>query len=99
DDRTFGPILFSQYTLSGGTLKMTVQMPPIGPQDSQIVGLQLPRGDKGELVAESKIHPTARTATFRIENWDDKLDVPYSLVYALTETSGKSSNYFYNGAI
>src|SRR5207248_7395252 len=35
DDRAFGPILFSQYTLSGGTLKLTAQMPPLGADDSQ----------------------------------------------------------------
>src|SRR5262245_28781364 len=43
DDRAFGPILFNQYTLSGGVLKMTAQMPPLGPNDPQSVQLELLR--------------------------------------------------------
>ncbi len=42
DERAFGPILFSQYTLSGGTLKMTAQMPPLGSDDTQEVRLEDP---------------------------------------------------------
>ncbi len=42
-EQTFGPILYAMYTLSRGTMKMTVQMPPVGSEDSQIVLLQVPR--------------------------------------------------------
>ena len=52
DDRAFGPILFTQYTLSGGVLKMTAQMPPLGAQDSQTVRLQVRKG--GELVHDRR---------------------------------------------
>lgn len=56
-------------------------MPPIGEQDSQTVRLQLKEGNDWKTVGEEPIHPQARTATFRIENWDASKDVPYRLVY------------------
>ena len=31
DDRAFGPILFTQYTLSRRVMKLTAQMAPVGP--------------------------------------------------------------------
>ena len=81
DNHAFGPILFSQYTLSGGVLKMTAQMPPLGKEDARSVRLQVARGDAWETIAESTIHPEARTATFRVETWDDSRDIPYRLAY------------------
>ena len=65
-DRAFGPILFSEYTLSGGVMKLTAQMPPLGGQDSHSVRLQIRKGARWSTIGESKIHPDARTATFRI---------------------------------
>ena len=84
DDRAFGPILFSQYTLSRKTLKLTAQMPPIGDQDSRAVRLQVRKGGRWADIAEAAIHPEARTATFRVEGWDDSRDTPYRLAYDLT---------------
>jgi phosphodiesterase/alkaline phosphatase D-like protein len=81
DDRAFGPILFNHYTLSGGTLKMTAQMPPLGAKDSQTVLLEVQRGGRWITLAEAPIQAEARTATFRIENWDGKANVPYRLLY------------------
>lgn len=40
--QTFGPILYSMYTLSRDVMKLTAQMPPVGPQESQSVELQVP---------------------------------------------------------
>ncbi|MBL8828611.1 MAG: alkaline phosphatase D family protein [Planctomycetaceae bacterium] len=53
-------------------------MPPLGTQDSQQVTLIA-----GSHTATASIHPEARTATFRIENWSSSTDVPYRLEYAL----------------
>lgn len=89
DYMTFGPILFSQYTLSGGVVKLTAQMPPMGEKDSQVVKLELKRGDEWKAAGEAKIHPQARTATFRLENWDATQDVPYRLSYQLRFADGR----------
>ena len=80
-DRVFGPILFSQHSLSRGVMKMTAQMPPIGKGDAQRVRLETHTDGAWKKIAEAKIHPLARTATFRVENWEDTRNVPYRLVY------------------
>lgn len=80
-DRTFGPILWSQYTLSDRTLKMNVQMPPIGQGDAQSVTLETDLGHGWQHAADAPIDPDARTALFRIENWPSEKDVPYRVVY------------------
>ncbi len=99
DDHAFGPILFNQYTLSGGTLKMTAQMPPIGDQDSQSVRLEVQRGGQWSAIGEAKIDPIAGTTTFRIEKWDATRDVPYRLAYTLREKSGETREHHLRGTI
>ena len=98
-DRGFGPILFSQYTLSRDVLKLTAQMPPVGSQDSQAVQLELERDGKWEQAAESPIHPEARTASFRIEDWDSTLDVAYRLRYALKSNDGTATEHAWTGTV
>ncbi len=48
-EQSFGPILYSMYTLSRGVMKMTAQMPPLGPEESQSVELQVPLAIAEEL--------------------------------------------------
>lgn len=98
-DRSFGPVLFSQYTLSRGIMKMTAQMPPIGDSDGQTVKFQVRKGDQWEDVQEESIDPLARTATFKIENWSYKKDVPYRLEYRLNAGKGDLEPYYYEGVI
>jgi alkaline phosphatase D len=90
EKQTYGPILFSQYALSKGVLKLTAQMPPIGAEDSQTVRLELKKGNVWKPAGEEKIHPQARTATFRMENWDSSKEVPYRLLYVL-KSRGQST--------
>ena len=99
DDRAFGPILFSQYTLSRGVMKLTAQMPPLGVQDSQGVRLQVLRGERWFTIGESKIHPDARTATFRIPKWNDRNDVRYRLAYTLAFKDGRRNERFWDGIV
>ncbi|MBX7208563.1 MAG: alkaline phosphatase D family protein [Verrucomicrobiaceae bacterium] len=99
DEMAYGPILFSQYTLSGGVVKLTAQMPPMGDKDSQTLKLELQRGGDWKEVAEEKIHPQARTATFRLEQWDAAQDVPYRLVYALRFADGTEQPWKWSGLI
>lgn len=83
--RAYGPILFSQYTLSRGVLKMTAQMPPLGEQDSPVVRLELKRDGRWQLVGESSIDADARSATFRVDDWPADRQVPYRLRYDLRD--------------
>jgi len=88
DDRRFGPILFSMYTLSRGTLEMTAQMPPLGLSDGSTVDLEI-RDSEGawKRIASARIDPLARTATLRVEGWDATRDIPYRLVHELASPS------------
>jgi hypothetical protein len=99
DDRTFGPILFGQYTIHGGTLKLTAQMPPLGANDSQAVRLLLDRGNGWQPAGEAPIDPQSRTAHFRVEGWDDSKDTPYRLAYGLKKTDGSTSEDTFDGLI
>jgi len=100
DERAFGPVLFSQYTLSGGVLKMTAQMPPVGAQDGKTVSLQVDGNNDGnwKTVAVAPIDPHARTATLRVEGWDASRPWAYRLWYELRGRRGPIS-YFRTGTI
>jgi alkaline phosphatase D len=99
DDHAFGPILFSQYSLSGGVMKLTAQMPPLGAQDSQTVRLHIRKGAAWSTIGESTIHPAARTASFRIPKWNDRADVPYRVAYTHTFRNGRSEERFWEGTV
>jgi alkaline phosphatase D len=98
-ERAFGPILFSQYTLSEGVMKLTAQMPPLGPQDTPTVRLQLRQGEKWTTAAESHLHPASRTASFRIERWDATKPVPYRVAYELRFADGTREECFWTGTV
>jgi len=100
DDRAFGPILFTQYTLSRKVLKVTAQMPPVGSRDTQIVRLEIERSPgKWSERARVPIDGLARTATFRVPDWDDSRDHPYRVVYALADRWGAVVDHVFPGTI
>ncbi len=98
-DHAFGPILWAQHTLSRGVLKLTAQMPPLGEKDAKTVRLEVDRGERWTEVARAGIHPLARTATFRVADWDASRAWPYRVVYGLREAHGKTRDYVYMGTI
>ncbi len=81
-DRAFGPILWTMYTLSRNVLKLTAQMAPVGERSEQ-VHLQLLRNGQWQTAASSKIDPLARTATFRLPNWNASADAKYRVTYKM----------------
>ena len=98
-ERIFGPVMFTQYTLSRGILKMTAQMPPVGNKDDEKVRLEIERDGKWESIAEAPIDPNSRTAHFRIEDWDGTKDTPYRLLYAIWSKGNTLKPYDYEGVI
>jgi alkaline phosphatase D len=98
-ERAFGPILWSQYTLSKGVLKMTAQMPPLGVEDTPGVELQVREGGQWKTIDEELIHTLARTATFRVANWDATKDVRYRLFYSLKGKGGKAEPHYWEGTV
>jgi hypothetical protein len=80
-ERAFGPVLWTQYTISRGVLKLSAQFPPLGPADAKEATLQVRRGDVWTDAARASIDPMARTAVFRIAPWDGADDVPCRVTY------------------
>jgi len=96
---SFGPILWTMYTLSRGTLKLTVQMPPLGKDDNKVLSMHLNKNNSWELVDEQMISDDARIASFRIEDWDASKEVSYRIIYNEITKDGKSEENFYDGVI
>ena len=99
DDRKFGPILFAQHTLSNNSLKMTAQLPPIGKEDGEFVQLQIKKNGNWKTIEKSRIDSLARTARFKVENWNTQKDIPYRLVYELVSVNDELKEYYYEGTI
>ncbi|QOV88598.1 alkaline phosphatase D family protein [Humisphaera borealis] len=99
-DQTFGPILWTTYTLHERSLKLTAQMPAIGSDDTQTVRLEI-KGKSGqwEKIADSKIEADARLALFRVEKWDASRDIPYRVAYDLKWKDGKTEPHVWEGTI
>ncbi len=97
--RVFGPVLFAQYTLSRGVLKMTAQMPPLGDNDANEVDLELFKDGEWGKFGSATIDPMSRTATFKIENWDNSKDINYRLMYNLNLGKKGNIRHMYDGTI
>ncbi len=94
-DHAFGPILFTQYTLSRGNLKITAQMAPVN-VDQEKVKFQINQGGVWNTLSESAIDPDARTATFAFKNWDITKDIPYRIAYHLNDYN---NTFYWEGNI
>lgn len=92
-DNSFGPVLWSMYTLSKGALNMVAQMPPVGAGDTQEVHLFLKTGNQWKKAAAATIDKAAYTAHFHLQDWKQAVDMPYQLRY----TNGKA--HVYDGMI
>ncbi|MEE2906858.1 MAG: alkaline phosphatase D family protein, partial [Planctomycetota bacterium] len=79
--QTFGPILSAMYTVDDGVLKMTAQMPPLGPDDEHTAVLEIKRDRVWEEVSRGTLEPDSATIGFRVEDWDASRSIPYRIVY------------------
>lgn len=98
-ERKFGPILFTQYTMSFGIVTLTAQMAPVGNEDDKDVFIDLNIDGKWLENGVAKIDALSRTARFELDNWSYDQDIPYRVRYTCY-TSGKNKNEFiYEGTI
>ena len=81
-DQTFGPILWTQYTLSRETLKLAAHFPPLGDEDEWTARLQTRRGTRWATIASAAIERLSRAAIFRVDGWDASRDAEYRVAYA-----------------
>jgi alkaline phosphatase D len=99
EERAFGPILFALYTLSRGTLKLSVQFPPLGNAPNQ-VPLQVSNGgNRWKTIGTSEIDSDAWNAVFRIPSWNATRDYPYRVLYDMPDAGGKLQQHVFEGTI
>ena len=89
-DRTYGPILWTQHTLSNDIMKMSAQFVPVG-DDNREVSLSL----DGSVVQNTTIDKEGNNALFRIENWDSSKAHDYVVSYK----NRKGETITYKGTI
>lgn len=96
-DRNLGPIVTVMYTLSRGTLKLTVQFMPLSDLENKEVELYFQSSGNWEHAGTSALLQPSYTAPFRIENWKHEIDVPFRVEYLLNRK--KDKKYFLEGII
>jgi alkaline phosphatase D len=82
-NNSFGPVLWTMYTISRSKVKITAQLPPVGKKDSQNVELHLFKNNAWEKVQTATIETDSYTAHFVLDNWDTKNEVSYKVLYKL----------------
>ncbi len=98
-ERAFGPVLFTQYTLSKEILKLTAQLPPVGKDDDHAVIFQIKKNNKWKSFPEVTLDTLSRTATFKIKIRNTKIDMPYRVKYRLLSSGNRLKDYYYEGVI
>jgi hypothetical protein len=102
DDRTFGPILFTHYTLSRRVMKLTAQMAPVGAAEPSEVTLSVrAKGGDGSWRAAGRaaIDSMSRTATFRLADWNDAIDHEYRVAYESRDKTDRTATAIFGGVI
>lgn len=89
EDRSFGPILWTQYTLSEKRLRLQAQFAPLKRTDRE-AELWI----SGKLVATSPVDLPSRTATFTVDDWDGTKTEPYQVRFMW-----RHQRYEWNGKI
>ncbi len=97
-ERTFGPIFFTQHTLSRGSLKLTAQLPPVG-ADGVVAHLDLFDGESWSPVATAQRDPLACTATFRVEGYARTKPTRYRVRFELSAGRKSPKTFTYEGTI
>ncbi len=88
DEQTYGPILWSQYTLHRNTLKLMAFFTPMEGEANHLAELQVRSGPDWKTVAESEIDSLSSTALFRVEDWDSDVDQDYRVAFSWNSIAG-----------
>jgi len=96
--RTFGPIMFAQYTLHEGTLKLTAQLAPVDDIPGLRAGLETRvRGGTWVERSAATIDPLSRTVRFRVDRWEGG-EAEYRVRLAIPMATG-TVDFTYHGTI
>jgi len=72
-------IAFGIYTVSNQTLKLSAQLFPLFPYESRDINLEIFSQDVWKKIQTQKINDIGWSALFRVENWDNTIDIRYRL--------------------
>ncbi len=98
EDRAYGPILFTLYTVSRGVLKLSAQLPPLG-EGVHRVSLQIQDGADWKTIATENTDPDACNAVFRIPGWEPKDDARFRVLCELSNGERLPVQHFHSGTI
>ena len=98
DERAYGPILFTLYTVSRGVLKLSAQFPALG-NDAGVAALEIKRNGAWQQVATAELDRDAWNATFRVPGWAADQDCDYRVSYRMPNAAGETERYVYTGTI
>lgn len=99
EDRNCGPVISCQHTLSNKTLNLTAQFLPLGQEDNQTAIFQIKNNGQWEDKASGKLMTPSFTIPFKIENWNDKEDIPYRIKYEQQFKNDSSKVSYHEGVI
>jgi hypothetical protein len=105
ETRKFGPLLWSQYSLSdsrgpeGFVMKISALTAPLGEKDNKDVELLVQQGGAWKSLGTAALDTDAWTATFRIPNWNEKASTPFRLVYKQDHRGGGETASEWAGTI
>ncbi len=74
-------IAFGIYTVANQQLKLSAQFFPLYPNESREVSLQILADENWEEIKREKINDIGWSALFRVDNWDQSVDVRYRLLH------------------
>lgn len=74
-------VAFALYTVQRGTLKMTAQLYPLMPEESQWVRLEVKQGEEWKEIARSPVVYPGWSAHFKITGWDTSRSIPYRVLH------------------
>ena len=97
DDRSFGPILWSQYTLHREQLRIQAQLAPLGPRQNHKIELWLGNstGDPAwKLVDTVLLDKLSRTARFTVDQWRSDQEKRYQIRFRW-----RGKNHVWSGVV
>lgn len=98
EERAYGPILFTLYTVSRGMLKLSAQFPPLG-NSADTASLQIRNETAWKTIATAELDPDAWNATFRVPQWNPAEDTAYRVAFEMPGGKGGQASYTYGGTI